>query len=78
MERSADNSGREFLGVNFFRGPEAVEKQGRKIRDQNLPSKSAEIFAEIFAGNFPKTSPDQKKTIHPNLDGGNSVLVVGF
>ena len=41
------------LGVNFgcefFGEPEALEKQGRKIRYQNLPSK----FAENFAGYFP-------------------------
>ena len=39
------NFGREFFGW-----PETLEKQGRKIRYQNLPSK----FAEKFAGNFPK------------------------
>ena len=42
------------LGVNFgrevFGGPEALEKQGRKIRGKNSPSK----FAEKFAGNFPE------------------------
>ena len=39
-----------ILGVNFgrefFGGPETLEKQGRKIRRKNSPSK--------FAGNFPK------------------------
>ena len=43
-----------ILGVNFgrefFGWPEALEKQGRKIRYQNSPSE----FAEKFAGNFPK------------------------
>ena len=39
------NFGREFFGW-----PEALEKQGRKIRYQNSPSK----FAEKFAGDFPK------------------------
>ena len=43
-----------ILDVNlrreFFGWPETLEKQGRKIRDQNSPSK----FAEKFAGNFPK------------------------
>ena len=39
------NFGREFFGR-----PEALEKQGRKIRDGNSPSK----FAEKFAGHFPK------------------------
>ena len=39
------NFGREFFGWS-----EALEKQGRKIRYQNSPSK----FAEKFAGNFPK------------------------
>ena len=42
-----------ILDVNFecefFRWPETLEKQGQKIRYQNLPSK----FAEKFAGNFP-------------------------
>ena len=40
------NFGREFFGW-----PETLEKQGRKIRYENLPSK----FAERFAGNFPKS-----------------------
>ena len=39
------NFGREFFGW-----PETLEKQGRKIRYQNSPSK----FAEKFTGNFPK------------------------
>ena len=39
------NFGREFFGW-----PETLEKQGRKIRYQNSPSK----FAEKFAGHFPK------------------------
>ena len=39
------NLGREFSGW-----PETLEKQGRKIRYQNSPSK----FAEKFAGKFPK------------------------
>ena len=39
------NFGREFFGW-----PETLEKQGRKIRYQNSPSK----FAEKFAGNFPE------------------------
>ena len=38
------NFGREFFGR-----PETLEKQGRKIRYQNSPSK----FAEKFAGTFP-------------------------
>ena len=45
LEKNADNSGREFFG-----GPENLEKQGRKIRYRDSPSK----FAEKFAGNFPK------------------------
>ena len=45
FERNADNFEREFCGV-----PETLEKQGRKIRWKNSPSK----FAERFAGNFPK------------------------
>ena len=39
------NFGREFFGW-----PEALVKQGRKIRYQSSPSK----FAEKFAGNFSK------------------------
>ena len=43
-----------ILDVNFWREffgwPETLEKQGRKIRYQNSPSK----FAEKFAGNFLK------------------------
>ena len=38
------------FGRVFFGWPETLEKQGRKIRYQNSPSK----FAEKFAGNFPK------------------------
>ena len=39
------------FGRDFFLGwPENLEKQGRKTRYQNSPSK----FAENFAGNFPK------------------------
>ena len=37
------NFGREFFGW-----PETLEKQGRKIRDQNSPSNFAEKFAGIF------------------------------
>ena len=49
-----------ILGVNFFGWPETLEKQGRKIRYQNSPSK----FAEKFAGNFPKIRRTPKKN-HP-------------
>ena len=49
------NFGREFFGW-----PEALEKQGRKIRYQNSPSK----FAEKFAGKFPKIRRTKIK-IHP-------------
>ena len=45
------NFGREFFG-----GPETLEKQGRKIRYQNSPSK----FAEKFAGDFPKFEDAQR------------------
>ena len=38
------------IGREFFGWPEALEKQGQKIRYQNLPSN----FAEKFAGNFPQ------------------------
>ena len=44
MERNAGNFGRECLG-----GPEALEKQSRKI----CGKKSLEEFAEKFADNFP-------------------------
>ena len=46
------NFGREVFGW-----PEALEKQGRKIRYQNLPS----TFAEKFAGNFPTICRTQIK-----------------
>ena len=46
------NFGREFFGW-----PETLEKQGRKIRYQNLPSK----FAEKFAGKFPKIRRTKNK-----------------
>ena len=38
------------FGSEFWGGPEALEKQGRKIRGQNSPQE----FAEKFAGNSPK------------------------
>ena len=38
------------LGCELFGWPETMDKEGRKIRYQNSPSK----FAEKFAGNFPK------------------------
>ena len=48
--RNADNLGHEFWGRSF-RGPETLEKQGRK---KNRGTKTAEEFAEKFAGNFLK------------------------
>ena len=42
------NCGREFFWGGG--GPEILEKQGRKLRGNNLPSK----FAEKFAGYYPK------------------------
>ena len=50
LERNADNSGRESWAWIFWVGWKflTLEKQGRKIRYQNSPSK----FAEKFAGNF--------------------------
>ena len=46
LGRNADKVVRE-IGREFFGEPETPEKQGRKIRCQNSPSK----FAEKFAGN---------------------------
>ena len=47
------NFGREFFGW-----PETLEKQGRKIRYRNSPSK----FAEKFASNFLKIRRAKTKT----------------
>ena len=61
------NFGREFFGW-----PETLEKQGRKIRHLNSPSK----FAENFVGNFPKIRRTKIK-IHPNSalhDVGTNIL----
>ena len=49
------------LGVNFWGGPETLEKQGQKFAEKKLPSKSA----EKFAGNLPKIRQAKIKKNHP-------------
>ena len=57
LERNADNSGREFLG-----GPQALEKQGRKIHREKSPSKfTIKIRRTIF-----QNSPGQNENFTPN------------
>ena len=60
LERDADNSGREILGVNFFGGPKPwknkAEKFAIKIRHQNSLRNSPAILLK-FVGPKIKNSP---------------------
>ena len=60
------NFGREFFGW-----PETLEKQGRKIRYQNPPSK----FAEKFAGNFPKIRQTKITNFTPCITSGPTCVL---
>ena len=65
-KRNAENFGREFLGGNFVGGPEALEKQGRKIRLksalQNLGIKKCpELITKDFT---PQFSSDNLQLLH--------------
>ena len=58
LERNADDFGCEFWAWIFLGRPEALEKQGWKIRAKN----SLQKFAEKFAGNSAKTSRTKLKS----------------
>ena len=64
------------FGLEFFGGPETLEKQGRKINGKKSPSKSA----EKFAGNFPRICRAKIKKITPNplcsTSGSTSVVTL--
>ena len=53
-----------ILGVNFYGGSEALEKQGRNFCGKNLPSKFAEQFASTFPKKICKTKIENSPQIH--------------
>ena len=64
------------FGREFFGWAQTLEKQGRKIRYQNSPSK----FAEKFAGNLPKLRRAKIKNSSNPLcitSGPKSVNMIG-
>ena len=61
---------RFWAWIFFWGGTKLLQKQGRKIRGKNLPSK----FAEKLAGNFLKVARPKKFTPNPKCRTSGSTL----